>query len=79
MRFFSLVCVLPAVDDHQLTLCVERQHIAQTGKQSIVLLNRIARHILATTKQPFPSDCMTSTVQRQYSYEEVQLCLPCTV
>lgn len=30
--------VLPAADDHQFFTCVEKQHVAPTGKQSVALL-----------------------------------------
>lgn len=33
-----IVCVLPAVDDLQLSHCEEKQHVAPTEKQSIALL-----------------------------------------
>ena len=72
MRFFSLVSVLPAVDDRQLTPCVEKQHIAQTGKESLVLLIWTDSKKLFSHNQTAFS-IMTSTVQHQYSYAEVRL------
>lgn len=33
VRFLSLVSVSPAVDDGQLSNCVEKQHVSPTGKQ----------------------------------------------
>ena len=39
MRYLSPVSVLPAVEDRQLSICVEKQHVALTGKKSNVLLN----------------------------------------
>ena len=38
MRCFSLVSVSPVVDDRQLSICVEKQRVAPSGKQSIVML-----------------------------------------
>ena len=39
MGYLSLLSVLPVVDDHRLSPCVEKQCVAPTGKQSTVLLN----------------------------------------
>lgn len=69
-RFF----LVPAGDDCQLSPCVEKQLVATTGKQSIVLLNGTdSKTYLIQLENIYPA------VQRLYSYAHKQLCLTYTV